>query len=119
MAGPDQVHDPLASNKVRAVKASTYPYQDPHAERARGMLLEQAIGREVRRQREKLGVTIGELAKASCISAGMLSKIENGTTSPSLSSLQALSAALHVPLTTSSAPSTRCAPPPSSRPARA
>ena len=66
------------------MKASTYPYQDPHAELARGMLLEQAIGREVRRQREKLDVTISELAKAAGISAGMLSKIESGATSASL-----------------------------------
>ena len=74
--------------------------QDPHAVGdAEGRLLEQAIGREVRRFREKLGLTISELAKSSGISAGMLSKIENGSTSPSLSSLQALSKALHVPVT--------------------
>jgi transcriptional regulator with XRE-family HTH domain len=74
--------------------------QDPHAAGdAEGRLLEQAIGREVRRFREKLGLTISELAKSSGISAGMLSKIENGSTSPSLSSLQALSKALHVPVT--------------------
>ena len=40
--------------------------------------------------REKLGITISELAKAADMSAGMLSKIENGATSPSLGSLQAL-----------------------------
>lgn len=73
--------------------------QDPHAPAGGGMLLEQAIGREVRRYREKLGMTITELAKAAEISAGMLSKIENGATSPSLASLQALSRALHVPVT--------------------
>jgi len=38
-------------------------------------LLEQAIGREVRGFREKLGLTISEVAKSSGISAGMLSKI--------------------------------------------
>lgn len=79
---------------------TTYPYQEPHAPRSRDMLLEQTIGREVRRQREKLDVTISELAKAAGISAGMLSKIENGATSPSLSSLHALAQALQVPLTT-------------------
>jgi transcriptional regulator with XRE-family HTH domain len=74
--------------------------QDPHVVgNAEGRLLEQAIGREVRSFREKLGLTISELAKSSGISAGMLSKIENGSTSPSLSSLQALSKALHVPVT--------------------
>ncbi len=79
---------------------ASYPFQDPHAARGRDMLLERAIGREVKRQREKLGVTISELAKAAGMSAGMLSKIENGATSPSLGSLQALAAALQVPLTT-------------------
>jgi transcriptional regulator with XRE-family HTH domain len=74
--------------------------QDPHkVGPAEGRHLEQAIGREVRNFREKLGLTIAELAKSSRISAGMLSKIENGTTSPSLSTLQALSRALHVPVT--------------------
>jgi transcriptional regulator with XRE-family HTH domain len=82
------------------VKSVVYPFQDPHAAKSRDMLLEQAIGREVRRQREKLDITISELAKAAGISAGMLSKIENGATSPSLSSLQALAQALQVPLTT-------------------
>ncbi len=79
---------------------ASYPFQDPHAARGRDMLLERAIGREVKRQREKLGVTISELAKAAGMSAGMLSKIENGATSPSLASLQALASALQVPLTT-------------------
>ena len=82
------------------MKPIVYPFQDPHAGRSRDMLLERAIGREVRRQREKLDITISELAKAAGISAGMLSKIENGATSPSLSSLQALAQALQVPLTT-------------------
>ncbi|MEJ8574375.1 XRE family transcriptional regulator [Microbaculum marinum] len=77
-----------------------YPFQDPHArDDAGARLLEKAIGREVRAFREKLGMTITELAKASGLSAGMLSKIENGGTSPSLASLQALSRALHVPVT--------------------
>ncbi len=49
--------------------------------------------------REKLGLTIAELAKAADMSAGMLSKIENGATSPSLASLQALGRALQVPVT--------------------
>ncbi len=61
--------------------------------------MERSIGREVRACREKLGITISELAKASRISAGMLSKIENGQTSPSLSTLQALARALNVPVT--------------------
>lgn len=73
--------------------------QDPHGTgKASGKLLEESIGREVRRLREQLGLTISELAKSSQMSGGMLSKIENGSTSPSLSSLHSLSRALHVPL---------------------
>lgn len=76
------------------------PYQEPHETlAARERQLEEAIGREVKRFREKLGLTISELAKAAEMSAGMLSKIENGATSPSLASLQALGQALQVPVT--------------------
>ena len=76
------------------------PYQEPHPTAGGAdRLLEQVIGREVKRFREKLGLTISELAKGAGMSAGMLSKIENGATSPSLSSLQSLSKALQVPVT--------------------
>ena len=51
------------------------PYQEPHlGPAARGKLLEEAIGREVKTFREKLGITISELAKAADMSAGMLSQ---------------------------------------------
>ena len=83
--------------KQHAIVAE-FPYQDPHAGVRPGRL-EEAIGHEVRRFREKLNITISELAKAANMSAGMLSKIENGATSPSLSSLQSLSRALQVPVT--------------------
>ena len=81
-------------------KGDALPFQDPHGHgEVQGKLLEQAIGREVKGFREKLGLTIAELAKAAEMSAGMLSKIENGATSPSLASLQALAHALQVPVT--------------------
>ncbi|WP_217701882.1 XRE family transcriptional regulator [Thalassospira sp. HF15] len=74
--------------------------QDPHALREpKENNLEIAIGHEVRALRKKLGITISDLASATGISMGMLSKIENGVTSPSLTSLQALASALGVPLT--------------------
>ena len=74
--------------------------QDPHATQdADNRLLELAIGRSVRQFRDKIGLTIHELSGASGISAGMLSKIEHGTTSPSLSTIQSLARALHVPVT--------------------
>ncbi len=74
--------------------------QDPHAlSGARDNILEVAIGREVRTFRNKLGITVSDLAAASNLSLGMLSKIENGITSPSLTTLQSLSRALGVPVT--------------------
>lgn len=74
--------------------------QDPHALReASENRLERAIGHEVRIQRKKQGVTVADLAAATGISLGMLSKIENGNISPSLTTLQALARGLGVPLT--------------------
>jgi transcriptional regulator with XRE-family HTH domain len=63
------------------------------------LTLEQAIGVQVRQLRRRVGITVSELAAAAGLSGGMLSKIENGQISPSLSSLQALAGALNVPLT--------------------
>lgn len=74
--------------------------QNPHqVGGARDNLLEVAIGREVKAFRTKLGITVADLAAAASLSPGMLSKIENGLTSPSLNTLQTLSAALGVPVT--------------------
>ena len=74
--------------------------QNPHAVRdTREKVLEVAIGHEVRAFRKQLGITVADLASATNISLGMLSKIENGITSPSLTTLQALSRSLGVPLT--------------------
>src|SRR3569832_2918863 len=74
--------------------------QNPHAIRdTREKVLEVAIGHEVRAFRKKLGITVADLATATDISLGMLSKIENGITSPSLTTLQALSRAQGVPVT--------------------
>lgn len=74
--------------------------QDPHAvKEPRSNNLEMAIGHEVRTYRKKLGITVTDLAAATGVSVGMLSKIENGNISPSLTTLQTLSRALGVPLT--------------------
>ncbi len=61
--------------------------------------LEQAIGVQVRQLRHRIGITVSELGAAAGLSVGMLSKIENGQISASLGSLQALAAALNVPIT--------------------
>jgi transcriptional regulator with XRE-family HTH domain len=59
----------------------------------------ESIGAQVRSLRRKLDLTGTELAVQAGLSAGMLSKIENGVVSASIESLEALSRALNVPLT--------------------
>ena len=61
--------------------------------------LEMCIGREVRQLRHKHDMTVTELAELAGLSSGMLSKIENGLTSPSLATLQSLASALNVSVT--------------------
>ena len=61
--------------------------------------IERSIGREIRSYRQKIGLTIAELAHQASLSTGMLSKIETGNTSPSLGTLQSLSKALNIPIT--------------------
>ena len=74
--------------------------QDPHKLREqREKVLEVAIGREVRAHRRKQEVTVAELSAQTGLSIGMLSKIENGNTSPSLTTLQTLANALSLPIT--------------------
>ena len=94
-ANADEDADPPMSEAAR--HRLTLLKQDPHAVRdIRENVLEVAIGREVRALRKKLGITVADLALATGISIGMLSKIENGNTSPSLTTLQTLSRALGV-----------------------
>ncbi len=57
-----------------------------------------AIGSTVRELRENRGLTARQLAGDAGISAAMISRIENGQVSPSISTLSALSRALDVPL---------------------
>ncbi|MGE0716545.1 MAG: helix-turn-helix domain-containing protein [Alphaproteobacteria bacterium] len=61
--------------------------------------LEAAIGRAVRGLRARHDLTLDALARRAGLSVGMLSKIENGRTSPSLATIQALADALAVPVT--------------------
>jgi transcriptional regulator with XRE-family HTH domain len=88
-----------AGGKTAAGSANSAFYQDPHHVSSRLHSLEAAIGREVRAFRHKLNMTVAQLAQSAKMSTGMLSKIENGQTSPSLATLQELSKALQVPVT--------------------
>lgn len=60
--------------------------------------LESEIGAEIRRLRKDLDLTVSELSTAASISTGMLSKIENGSISPSLATLASLAEALNIPI---------------------
>jgi transcriptional regulator with XRE-family HTH domain len=60
--------------------------------------LERLVGAQVRALRTALGMKLSDLAAAAGLSQGMLSKVENGQSSPSLTTLQALAGALNMPL---------------------
>ena len=60
--------------------------------------LEQAIGAQVRSHRTRLGLKAADLAAAAGISGSLMSKIETGQVSASLSTLQAVATALNTPL---------------------
>ena len=73
--------------------------QDPHAVRElKETQLEVAIGRQVREMRRRRRMTGAALATQAGLSVSMLSKIENGLTSPSLATMQTLAGALGVPV---------------------
>ena len=57
------------------------------------------VGERVRDARRSLGLTMAEFAEVAEISLGMVSKIEHGQTSPSLSTLTCLAHASKVPIT--------------------
>jgi transcriptional regulator with XRE-family HTH domain len=60
--------------------------------------LERALGAKIRMIRRERDLSVSDLSSAASISAGMLSKIENGQISPSLSTLQSIAGALNVSL---------------------
>ncbi len=91
---PSRSISPAARNLSAVALASAR-----HTSSARGRHhLPVAIGQAVRRLRRQRDLNLAELADAADISLGMLSKIENGAVSPSLSTLNAVSQALAVPL---------------------
>ena len=83
----------IRNNQVTSEQA------DPAHVQSASNQLERAIGSQVRRYRKQFGFTVAQLADHASLSSGMLSKIENGNTSPSLATLRALSIALNVPVT--------------------
>lgn len=62
--------------------------------------LERALGLQIRHLRRQNDLSIADLSGSAAISSGMLSKIENGQISPSLSTVNAIAEALGVPIST-------------------
>lgn len=60
--------------------------------------LEKALGAQIRVLRRQHDLSVNDLAGAAGISKGMMSKIENGGISASLSTVQAIALALQVPI---------------------
>jgi transcriptional regulator with XRE-family HTH domain len=56
------------------------------------------IGKQVRKRRKELGLSLRDLGKLSGVTASFLSQVENDQVSPSLSSLQTIATALNVPM---------------------
>ena len=60
--------------------------------------IDEAVGKALRALREQAGLTAKDLSTGADISAAMISRIENGQVSPSLSTLESLAATLDVPI---------------------
>lgn len=73
--------------------SSAPPYDPPRS-------LESALGSQIRLLRRERELSVADLAGASGISVGMLSKIENGQISPSLATIQSIANALNTQFTT-------------------
>ena len=88
----------MTVEKATPAKAAELTQDPPRARDGPEKTLELAIGRALRGFRRRQEVTVAELANRTGLSIGMLSKIENGNTSPSLKTLQALATALSMPI---------------------
>lgn len=97
---------PQAGSKERSGKTAQTarkpapPTQSGAPQTSESQSIEEAIGAQVRELRKRQDMTVAELSGQAGLSAGMLSKVENGGISPSLATLQSLAKALNVPLTT-------------------
>ena len=87
------------TRSARAAKATAVDNANGHAVLEAPGQLGQVIANHVRSRRLEIGLNVGQLAERTGISKGMLSKIENAQTSPSLSTLERLAAALDMPVT--------------------
>jgi transcriptional regulator with XRE-family HTH domain len=85
---------PKAISKIRKIKSEQVVSEDMTAHDETDI----DVGRRLRQLRMGKGLSIRALAEASQLNVNTLSLIENGRTSPSVSTLQVLAQALKVPL---------------------
>jgi transcriptional regulator with XRE-family HTH domain len=87
--------EPAAPAEAAVIKQLTTvsgaPSNDPRA-------LEKALGLRIRQLRRQQDLSVADLATAAGLSTGMLSKIENGQISASLTSIHSLAQALSAPI---------------------
>lgn len=89
----------VKNNRSRDARAQSSLATGSGAPDVRARTLEDAIGAQVHDFRKAAGLTVSELAAAAGVSTAMISKIENGQISASLSTLNQLATALNLPLT--------------------
>jgi transcriptional regulator with XRE-family HTH domain len=82
---------PATADPTDLTTGSSAPVESPRT-------LESALGLQIRVLRRERELSVGDLSSAAGISIGMVSKIENGQISPSLSTINAIAHALNVPL---------------------
>jgi transcriptional regulator with XRE-family HTH domain len=70
----------------------------PEKNQEAGSFIGESIGRELKRIREDKNMGTTQLAQAAGISPSMLSRVEHGLTSPSISTLETLARALQIPV---------------------
>jgi transcriptional regulator with XRE-family HTH domain len=98
-AGTAKTNGSDTAKKVNGSDAAKAPLVvEPSAPGSSGQL-EWVIANHVRNRRQAIGLTVAQLAESTGISKGMLSKIENAQTSPSLATIERLAAALDMPVT--------------------
>jgi transcriptional regulator with XRE-family HTH domain len=62
------------------------------------MVVSEVVGERIRRRRQEKDLTLRDLAERIHMTAGYLSRVENQQITPSLDALQAIAAALNVPM---------------------
>lgn len=100
-ARPEQLITKDAKNKERTRVDSPQPEQPlirGETEQVMPVPAELIVGKQLRALRHQHGLSLRSLAESSGLNINTLSMIENGKSSPSVSTLQTLSQALEVPI---------------------